>query len=168
MLNGKSVLAVVPARGGSQGIKRKNIRHISGQPLIYWTISEAHKSRYIDRVILSSEDVEIIKAAKAMGCDVPFMRPPEMAENHSPGIAPVLHALENLPPFDIVVLLQPTSPLRTVQDIDAALKLFAKRSAPTLISVTALGPPTSLLYHLSFFFVLNKSDTIVLDQLSMP
>lgn len=74
MIKGKTVLAIVPARGGSKEIPRKNIRQVGGKPLIAWTLEEAKKSRYIDRLILSSEDDEIIEVAKTWGCEVPFKR----------------------------------------------------------------------------------------------
>ncbi len=97
MINDKKVLAIIPARGGSKGIHRKNIREVGGKPLIAWTIEEAKKSKYIDRLILSSEDEEIIRVAKAWGCEVPFVRPMEFAQDDTPGIEPLLHAIETLP-----------------------------------------------------------------------
>ena len=80
MIAGKTVLAIIPARGGSKGVPRKNIRLLAGKPLIAWTIEEAKKSKYIDRLILSSEDEEIIEVAKKYGCEVPFKRPIELAQ----------------------------------------------------------------------------------------
>nr|HPK54819.1 acylneuraminate cytidylyltransferase family protein [Smithellaceae bacterium] len=117
MIQGKTVLAIIPARGGSKGIPRKNITNLAGKPLIAWTIEEAKKSKYIDRLILSSEDNEIIQVAKEWGCEVPFIRPRELAEDDTLGIEPVLHALNTIKKkYDYVVLLQPTSPLRSVDD----------------------------------------------------
>ncbi len=114
MIAGKTVLAIIPARGGSKGVPRKNIRLLAGKPLIVWTIDEAKKSKYIDRFILSSEDDEIIKIAREYGCEVPFKRPIELAQDDTPGIEPVIHAINTLEDkYDYVVLLQPTSPLRT-------------------------------------------------------
>ncbi|WP_219995537.1 cytidylyltransferase domain-containing protein [Cylindrospermopsis raciborskii] len=81
MIKGKTVLAITPARGGSKGIPRKNITQVGGKPLIAWTIEEAKKSRYIDRLILSSEDDETIEVAKTWGCEVPFKRPIELAQD---------------------------------------------------------------------------------------
>jgi CMP-N,N'-diacetyllegionaminic acid synthase len=136
MIQGKTVLAIIPARGGSKGIPRKNIRDIGGKPLIAWTIEEAKKSRYIDRLILSSDDDEIIEVAKAWGCEVPFKRPIELAQDDTPGIAPVLHALEILPIYDYVTLLQPTSPLRQADDIDGCLEKCLAADANACVSVT--------------------------------
>ena len=129
MLNGKTILAIIPARGGSKGIPRKNIKPLAGKPLIAWTIEEAKKSKYIDRLILSSEDEEIIRIAKKWGCEVPFVRPKEFAEDETSGIEPILHAIETLSEkYDYVCLLQPTSPLRTVNDIDGCIKKCIDRS----------------------------------------
>lgn len=136
MIQGKSVLAIIPARGGSKGVPRKNIRTLAGKPLIAWTIEEAKKSRYVDRLILSSDDPEIIRVAGAWGCEAPFVRPPELARDDTPGIDPVLHALRELPGYDYVVLLQPTSPLRAVEDIDGALELCLAKNARACVSVT--------------------------------
>lgn len=130
------ILAVIPARGGSKGVSRKNIRDLAGKPLIAWTIEEAKKSKYIDRVILSSEDMEIIEVAKQYGCDVPFVRPIELAQDDTLGIEPVIHAIEQCPGYDYVVLLQPTSPLRTVEDIDGCISYMFEKQADFCVSVT--------------------------------
>lgn len=140
MIAGKRVLAIIPARGGSKGIPRKNIRDLVGKPLIAWSIEEAKKSTCIDRLILSSDDVEIIAVARQWGCDVPFVRPTEFAQDDTPGILPVLHAIETLAAqgerYDYVILLQPTSPLRRVEDIDGCLRQCLEKSAPACVSVT--------------------------------
>jgi N-acylneuraminate cytidylyltransferase len=136
MIRNKTILAIIPARGGSKGVVRKNIRQLGKKPLIAWTIEAAMGSDYIDRLILSSEDEEIIKIAKDWGCEVPFQRPMELAEDDTPGIAPVIHALEVLPGFDYVVLLQPTSPLRQVVDIDGCIEKCIFSNAEACVSVT--------------------------------
>ncbi|NTZ16376.1 acylneuraminate cytidylyltransferase family protein [Paenibacillus sp. JMULE4] len=136
MINGKSVLGVIPARGGSKGVPRKNIREVAGKPLIAWTIEEAKKSKFIDRLILSSEDAEIIKIAKSWGCSVPFIRPTELSRDETPGIEPVLHAIKVLPGYDYIVLLQPTSPLRIVKDIDSCIEKCVRLAANACVSVT--------------------------------
>lgn len=130
------ILGIIPARGGSKGVPRKNIRDLAGKPLIAWTIEEAKKSRYIDRLILSSEDDEIIEVAKEYGCEVPFKRPLELAQDDAQGIEPVLHAIEQCPGYDYVVLLQPTSPLRTVEDIDGCIEKLLASDADFCVSVT--------------------------------
>jgi CMP-N,N'-diacetyllegionaminic acid synthase len=136
MIDGKSVLGIIPARGGSKGVPRKNLRAVGGKPLLAWTIEAAARSRYIDRLVVSSDDAEIRAAAKALRCEA-LERPAELARDETPGIEPVLHALSVLPDFDWVVLLQPTSPLRTTQDIDGTLKRCADGAAEACVSVTA-------------------------------
>lgn len=147
MIKGKSILAIVPARGGSKGIPRKNIRMLAGKPLIAWTIEEAKKSKYIDRLILSSEDKEIIKVAKDWGCEIPFIRPAELAKDETPGIEPVIHAINALEEkYDYVVLLQPTSPLRQVNDIDGCIKTCFDSQASSCVSVTEVNQHPYLMY----------------------
>lgn len=130
------ILAVIPARGGSKGVPRKNIRDLAGKPLIAWTIEEAKKSKYIDRLILSSEDDEIIQVAKQYGCEVPFKRPIELATDETPGIDPVLHAIEQCPGYDYVVMLQPTSPFRTAYDIDGCIENLLTNDEDFCVSVS--------------------------------
>lgn len=136
MIDNKRVLAIIPARGGSKGVTRKNIRNLAGMPLIAWTIEEAKKSKYIDRLILSSEDNEIIETAKEYGCDIPFVRPVHLAEDTTSGIEPVLHALKEIVGYDYVILLQPTSPLRIVEDIDGCIENLIETKSPACVSVT--------------------------------
>ncbi len=137
MIFGKSVLAIIPARGGSKGLPRKNIRIAAGKPLIAWSILEAQKSKYIDRLILSSEDEEIISIARQWKCDVPFIRPAELATDHISGIEPVLHAIGSLEEkYDYVVLLQPTSPLRIAEDIDGCIQRCVLKDSPVCVTVT--------------------------------
>ncbi|WP_339261586.1 acylneuraminate cytidylyltransferase family protein [Lysinibacillus sp. FSL K6-3209] len=130
------VLAIIPARGGSKGVPRKNIKVLAGKPLIAWTIEEAKKSKYITRTILSSDNEEIIQIAKEYGCDVPFVRPTELAQDDTPGITAVLHALEQCEGYEYVVLLQPTSPFRTVEDIDNCIEYTINQQAKFCVSVT--------------------------------
>ncbi len=106
------ILAIIPARGGSKGIPRKNIKPLAGKPLIGWTIDIAKRVKSIDRIVVSTEDAEIASIATKLGADVPFLRPVELSTDDTPSIAPVLHALEILQDYEWVMLLQPTSPLR--------------------------------------------------------
>src|SRR5690606_22586752 len=96
MINGKKVLGFIPARGGSKGVPRKNIVPLAGKPLIEWTLEEVRKSKYIDRCIVSSEDEEIISFVKSINGDVPFIRPKHLAEDSTPGVEPLIHALEQI------------------------------------------------------------------------
>jgi CMP-N,N'-diacetyllegionaminic acid synthase len=156
MINGQKVLGLVPARGGSKGIPRKNIRLLGGKPLIAWTLDEAKKSKYIDRLVCSTDDDEIAGVARQFGADVPFMRPPELATDTARGIDVVLHALRKLPKFDVVVLLQPTSPLRTAEDIDGAIETWAE-AKQTVVGVAEVSKSPYWMYGLS--------DTGTLQQL---
>jgi len=129
MIDNNMVLGIISARGGSKGIPRKNIKLLAGKPLIAWTIEEAQKSQYLDRLILSSEDMEIISTAQSWGCEVPFIRPAELARDDTPGIDPVIHALHQLAEqYDYVMLLQPTSPLRTVEDTGLHFRVFDRQT----------------------------------------
>lgn len=154
MIDGKKVLGLIPARGGSKGIPRKNIREVGGKPLIAWTIEEAKKSQHIDRLVLSSEDQEIIEVAKRCGCEVPFVRPAELAKDDTPGVAPVLHALKELPGYDYVVLLQPTSPLRRVDDIDGCIEKCIYARSKSCVSVKEVDESP---FHM---YLLDKSNKI--------
>ncbi|MEK5325859.1 acylneuraminate cytidylyltransferase family protein [Aeribacillus sp. FSL M8-0254] len=135
MINNKKILAIIPARGGSKGIPKKNIKLLKGKPLIAWTIEEAKKSCFLDKIIVSTDDEEIMKVAKKWGAEVPFLRPSELAQDDTPGIAPVLHALEYFLDYEYVVVLQPTSPLRLAEDIDNAIYLCEKNKSNFCVSV---------------------------------
>ncbi|TBL73011.1 cytidylyltransferase domain-containing protein [Paenibacillus thalictri] len=136
MISGKRVLAIISARGGSKGVPRKNIRDICGKPLIAWSIHAAEQSKYIDRLILTSDDDEIISVARKWGCEVPFVRPSELAQDHTPGIDPVLHAVQQVPGYDLIVQLQPTSPMRLSEDIDGCLEKLIEQEADACVTVT--------------------------------
>ena len=149
MLGDKRILAVIPARGGSKGIPGKNIKMLAGKPLLAWTIEAAKGSRYIDRLILSSDDKDIISVALEYGCEVPFVRPANLAQDDTPGIAPVLHALEVLEEkFDYVVLLQPTSPLRQTEDIDACIEKCLEEKAVSCVTVCEVNENPNWMFTL--------------------
>ena len=135
MINGQKVLGLITARGGSKGVPGKNIRVVGGKPLIAWTIEAAQASKYLDRLILSSDDDAIIEVAKTYGCELPFKRQAYLATDDTPSIEVVLDALGRCPGYDWVVLLQPTSPLRTADDIDRALEKCIELDAPACVSV---------------------------------
>lgn len=138
----KKFLAIIPARGGSKGLPGKNIRLLNGKPLIAWSILAAKKSKYLDRVIVSTDSEEIATVAQQWGADVPFLRPAELATDTTSSIDVILHAIDTLAAggagetFDYIVLLEPTSPLRTVTDIDAAIeRLLSHHGAEAIVSV---------------------------------
>lgn len=133
-------LAIIPARGGSKGLPGKNILPLNGKPLIAHTIESAQQAQHVSRVIVSTDDNAIAKTAKAYGAEIPFLRPAEISDDLSPGIDVCLHALQhmrdqqNYSP-DIVILLQPTSPLRTAEDIDAAIDLMLQQNADSIVGL---------------------------------
>lgn len=134
------ILAVIPARGGSKGIPNKNIRPFAGRSLIAHTIEQAQKTERISRVIVSTESKKIATVARRYGAEVPFLRPKKMAGDKSPVVDAIVHLLENLKTRqqyvpDVLLLLQPTSPLRTPEDIDGALDLFFKQECDAVVTV---------------------------------
>lgn len=139
MINEKKILAVIPARGGSKGIPRKNIKKLNGKPLIAYTIEEAKKSGYIDKLIVSTEDREIAKISKIFGAEVPFLRPKELSNDNTPGIDPILHAVNWFKGkdcnFDYVMCLQCTSPFRKYSQIDEAIEKLIKLDGDSIVSV---------------------------------
>jgi CMP-N,N'-diacetyllegionaminic acid synthase len=136
MFEGKKILGVIPARGGSKGVPGKNIRNLCGKPLIAWTIEAARKSKYLDSFILSSDDEKIIAIAKEWGCPAPFVRPPELARDDTSSVDVVLHAINHLSGYDYVVMLQPTSPFRLPEDIDECISMCISKNADSCVSLT--------------------------------
>jgi len=134
----KNILAIIPARGGSKRVPKKNIKFFKGKPLIFYTIDEANKSPYLDRVIVSTDDEEIANISINYGAEV-IKRPKRLAQDDSPIIDTIFHILDRVE-ADIVVCLQPTSPLRTVEDINKAIKLFLKGGYESVISFSKYGP----------------------------
>jgi N-acylneuraminate cytidylyltransferase/CMP-N,N'-diacetyllegionaminic acid synthase len=136
----KEFLGLIPARGGSKSIPLKNIKPLLGKPLIAYTIEEALKSKYLDRIIVSTDDAQIAKISNEYGADVPFIRPKELAQDTSPTLPVIQHALMYLKSEgyipDFVVLLQPTSPLRQVKHIDEAIEKILDTNADSVISLT--------------------------------
>ena len=134
-------LALIPARGGSKGIPHKNLAPGGGRPLIAWTVAAARAAGPVDRVVVSTDDAVIAAVGRELGAEIPFLRPAELAQDDTPGIAPPLHALRWLEKHEgyrpaLLLLLQPTSPLRTAEDIRAAVELLQARDADAVVSVT--------------------------------
>ncbi len=145
-----SILAIVTARGGSKRLPGKNLKALGGKSLLAWTIEAAQRAETIDRTIVSSEDPDIIAAALACGADVPFIRPQELATDTATSVDVVGHALDSVGEFfDILVLLQPTSPLRQSKDIDEAVRLCLDKGASTCVSVTPTAKPLHWIYRTS-------------------
>lgn len=134
------ILGLIPARGGSKGVPRKNIQLVGGKPLIAWTWAAARAATSLTRLLVSTDDPEIAALARAAGVEVPFMRPAELASDTTLAIEVVLHALDYLATTEnyrpaAVLWLQPTSPLRTTADIEAAVALFKAQAADSVVSV---------------------------------
>ncbi len=151
------VLAIIPARGGSQGILKKNIRKLSGKPLIEYTIETAQKSNKISRIIVSTDDPKIAKISQSLGAEVPFLRPKKFAKKNSLTLDVIKHTLNFLESKelyipDIVIILQPTSPLRTSSLIDSSVVTLIKSKSTSVISVTPVKqhPFTSFSYNNKF------------------
>jgi len=135
-----NIIAIIPARGGSKRIPKKNIKQLCGKPLIEYTIESALKSRFLDRIIVSTENEEIAKISKDLGAEV-IIRPDELALDITPTDDVVQNVLEKMKVNqnyfpEIIVLLQPTSPLRTTDDIDNAIEKFKNSKCESLIGVT--------------------------------
>lgn len=141
MINGKTILGIIPARGGSKGLPGKNIRMMCGKPLIAWTIEQAIASRYLDTVFVSTDYEEIAAIGRKFGAVIPFMRPAELAMDDSPTAEAVVHAIQQFrnegKQFDYIALLEPTSPLRKLTDIDNAIKLIV--NTPNADCLVSLG-----------------------------
>jgi len=142
MINGKRVLAIVPARKGSKGLPMKNVRPLGGKPLLAWPIAAARASTHVDRTIISTDDQGFADIAVAHGAEAPFLRPAALASDTAPSIDFILHALDTLEAdgdaYDYLVLLEPTSPLTEGADVDAALRALDASDAEAIVGVTAL------------------------------
>jgi len=135
------VLGIVTARGGSKGLPGKNLKPLAGKPLIAYTIEAAQVSGVLDRLILSTDDGAIAEAGRALGCDVPFLRPADLARDDTPHLPVIQHAVRWMDEHagyrpDAVMILQPTSPLRQAEDISASIALLERWGADSVLSVS--------------------------------
>jgi len=139
MYKSKNILALIPARAGSKRLPDKNIKDFCGKPLVAWTIKQAKKSEYIDKVIVSTDSKKIANVCKMYGCQIPFLRPKCLSGDEAKSIDVVLHALnymeKNEKEYDLIMLLQPTSPLKNSGDIDKAVELLFSKNAKSIVSV---------------------------------
>ncbi len=134
MYKGKSFLAIIPARGGSKRLPRKNVLDLAGKPLIAWSIEAGLNSKYIDRVIVSSDDAEILAVSKEYNAET-VIRPDELASDTATTFDAIKHTIENVEQYDYIVLLQATSPLRYAKHIDEAIELLESKNADAVVSV---------------------------------
>jgi CMP-N,N'-diacetyllegionaminic acid synthase len=148
MIDGKSVLALITARGESKGIPNKNIKVLGKKPLIQWTIDAALSSFYLDRIVVSSDSPAILKISEQLGCE-PLLRPDHLAEDHSTSVDVILHALENIKSkYDYLILLQPTSPFRRTKDIDGIIESTVKSGSEVMASVARLKTHPMFIYEI--------------------
>jgi CMP-N-acetylneuraminic acid synthetase len=156
---GSPVLGIIPARGGSKGVPGKNVRHLAGRPLVEYAARAARESGVIDRLILSTDSPEIAELARAAGIEVPFMRPSSLAQDDTPMLPVLMHALEELARQqwtpEIVVLLQPTSPLRRPHHIRDAVTLLRQTNADSVVSVVEVPR------HLSPDYLMRIEDGVL-------
>lgn len=143
MYQGKKILALIPARGGSKGIKDKNIIDLCGKPLIAYSIECGLQSKYIDAVVVTTDSEKIAEVSRQYGARVPFLRPAEYAQDTSTTLEAVLHGVKALKEmgesYDVHVLLQPTQPLRTSEDVDKAIEAYFANGEEDLISVSPVS-----------------------------
>jgi len=131
------MLGIIPARRGSKGLPGKNVRPLLGKPMIAWTIEAARQSPSLSRIICTSDDPDVISVCRALDCEVPFVRPAELANDHASMPDVVRHALKEIDSKDeCFVLLQPTSPLRVSEDIEGAIALFRQFPVDGCVTVT--------------------------------
>ncbi len=149
MSDGREVLGIISARGGSKGLPRKNVLPLVGKPLIAWTVAAAVESGVVSRLICSTDDSEIASAAEDAGAEIPFVRPAELASDSATSLDVVLHALDQMEQaVDWVCLLQPTSPLRTGADLRGAFDLACAGDAPAVVSVCEAASHPYLCYQI--------------------
>ena len=152
------VLGIIPARGGSRRVPKKNIRLLAGEPLILYTIEAALKSKHINRLIVSTDDPEIAKVAEEYGAEVPFLRPASLAQDDTPDQPVFQHALESLKEHDgyepdIVVHLRPTTPLKTPQTIDKVIEKMRETKADIVRTMT----PVEGVHHPYWMYSLSEN-----------
>lgn len=147
MINNRTVMALIPARGGSKGLPGKNLAKLGGHSLVARAVKAAQESTYIDRVVLSSDADDIIAEARAAGAEAPFVRPAEISGDKISMASVMLHALSAITPApDYFVLLQPTSPLRIAADIDTCIEACVRHGARACVSVVEVKKSPVLMY----------------------
>ena len=167
MYESTKIVAIIPARGGSKGIPHKNITNLCGKPLIGYTIEAAKQSTYIDDVIVSTDDLEIKKVSEQYGASVPFIRDSDIASDEAKTISVVVDALQRLQAggqeYDVVILLQPTSPLRTAEEIDVAIEVFFQHQMEGVVSVNVADTSPFLLrtiHNHRLHRIIDESSTV--------
>lgn len=134
MYKNKTFLAIIPARGGSKRLPRKNVLNLAGKPLIAWSIEAGIKSKYIDKVLVTSDDEDILNISKKFGANI-IKRPAELSSDISTTFDAIKHTIDNVEKYDFIVLLQATSPLRNEKHLDEAIELLELKVADAVVSV---------------------------------
>ena len=161
MINNKKIIGIVPARIGSKGLKFKNLKKLNSKPLIYWPIKTLKKSKYVDKIILNTDSKKIKNLGIKMGAEIPFLRPKHLASDNSKIANTIIHTIQYFKKkkifFDYILLLEPTSPLTTTEDIDDAIKVLEKsnKNVDALVSVAE-----SVSAHPKFCVKLDKNQII--------
>ncbi len=150
-----NIAALIPARGGSKGIPNKNLRIFKGTTLIERTIKQAIESDYIQRVIVLTDNIEIAEISKNSGAEIPFIRPDYLATDKSPIIETVIYTLEKLPELNDFILLQPTSPLRRVSDIENIIELRNIQKRHSAVSVCEISEYPEWMFRVQNNFMTN-------------
>lgn len=140
MINGKNILGLIPARGGSKGVPKKNIKSLMGKPLIEYTVESGKQSKYIDHLIVSTDNEEIADVCRNIPVDVPFIRPDYLASDTAKAIGVIQHAITTMEEidsvnYDLVVYLEPPNPLRIAEDIDTCVELFEENQPDCVVTV---------------------------------
>lgn len=168
-----NTLAIIPARGGSKGVPRKNIRLLAGEPLLHYSMRAARQAKLVDRWVVSTEDDEIAAVATAFGAEV-IQRPPHLADDRAKNEAVMRHTLDTLERdgtrYDTLVLLQPTSPLRTATDVDAALETYHRGPHSSVLSLCEVEhhPAKCLLLEGDAVRPLQGEDAMVAQRQTLP
>jgi CMP-N,N'-diacetyllegionaminic acid synthase len=164
------MLVIIPARGGSKGVYRKNIRMLGGKPLIQWTIESALKAKSIDKIIISTDDDEIADVCRSIGIEILFMRPKALAQDDSLAIDNYLYTMGRMInefgyARDEFVVLLPTVPFRTSADIDGAVEVFYKNNADSVISCNQLSHPLDWIFSIDQHGIIERKNNKATDKL---
>lgn len=147
MIESLRVLAIIPARSGSKGVPQKNVKLLGGKPLISWTIEAAQGSQYVDEYLVTSDDERILGIAREAGATT-LVRPHHLATDSSLASQVILHSLEKVPDYDVIIYLQPTSPFRTSNDIDHALEMLVNQKGTANCGVVSVVEADSIPEHM--------------------
>jgi N-acylneuraminate cytidylyltransferase len=153
MISGKKVLAIIPARSGSKGLPNKNIKKLVNKPLIAWTLEEANKSKYIDKILVSSDSQKILDISKKYSNIISHLRNKKLSRDNSIIVDVIISIIKEYNDFDYIVLLQPTSPFKKYRDIDLCLKKIVKYNYQSVASVANVKK------NIEWFFEIDKIDS---------